>query len=432
MSAVFAANAKSSEEFILEGTNMTGRNLVEHLEPGRWLGAPVLDNFIKYCLYGPYIKGLGIRRHQAIYFTFPSNWFKWVPDIEESLSAPVLQGISEFSGSNLTSKEWEWFKECLENARKCKVNKMNAVFLFPLLDDKHWVLLEVTIVHGKRGDIKVYDSFVDPVNWKLGDVSKKYGGHAKLALEYLGYQTDSFQVLNHPCSVKQPNTHDCGFILLATLMRIVEKPTSGNRTKEPCLYDGGVLYYTRIERRPTFREFVVDALKRTRKLVKKRRSMRSSGLDGNKSTNVSDVNTQAVECSVEEEIVIIDDEDSGSDGKEEDQGDEKDKGEVGTGSEFDTEGDQVSRVGEDENRKSEVENDEETTRSKADSEEDRMSEVDEVDEDTRSKVDSEEDHEEDYEVDEDTRSKVDSEEDYEVDEDTRSKLIVRQIMRRMR
>ena len=52
------------EEFILEGTNMTGRNLVEHLEPGRWLGAPVLDNFIKYCLYGPYIKGLGIRRHQ--------------------------------------------------------------------------------------------------------------------------------------------------------------------------------------------------------------------------------------------------------------------------------------------------------------------------------------------------------------------------------
>ena len=35
---------------------------------------------------------------------------------------------------------------------------MNAVFLFPLLDDKHWVLLEVTIVHGKRGDIKVYDS----------------------------------------------------------------------------------------------------------------------------------------------------------------------------------------------------------------------------------------------------------------------------------
>ena len=58
---------------------------------------------------------------------------------------------------------------------------MNAVFLFPLLDDKHWVLLEVTIVHGKRGDIKVYDSFVDPVNWKLGGVSKKYGGHVKLA-----------------------------------------------------------------------------------------------------------------------------------------------------------------------------------------------------------------------------------------------------------
>ena len=100
VSAVFAANAKSSKEFILEGTNMTGRNLVEHLEPGRWLGAPVLDNFIKYCLYGPYIKGLGIRRHQANYFTFPSNWFKWVSDIEESLGAPVLHGISEFSGSN--------------------------------------------------------------------------------------------------------------------------------------------------------------------------------------------------------------------------------------------------------------------------------------------------------------------------------------------
>ena len=31
---------------------------------------------------------------------------------------------------------------------------MSAVFLFPLLDDKHWVLLEVTIVHGKRGDIR--------------------------------------------------------------------------------------------------------------------------------------------------------------------------------------------------------------------------------------------------------------------------------------
>ena len=79
-----------------------------------------------------------------------------------------------------------------------------------------------------------------------------------------------------------------------------------------------------------------DALKRTRKFVKKRRSMRSSGLDGNKSTNVSDVNTQAVECSVEEEIVIIDYEDSGSDGIEEDQGNEEEEGKVDTGSKFDS------------------------------------------------------------------------------------------------